>query len=564
MQSMFQRPMLVAAIAAVAILSAGRAWPAEYDVVLRGGTIYDGSGKPPFVGDVAIRGDRIAAIGDLSADRGKTEIRAAGLAVAPGFINMMCWANETLIEDGRSQSDIRQGVTLEVLGEGDSMGPLNDRMKKEMLKAEADIKYAIDWTTLGEYLQFLERRGVSANVASFIGAATPRTYVLGHENRPPTADELKKMQDLVRQAMREGAMGVASALIYPPGCFAKTDEIIALSKAAAEYDGMYISHMRSEGDQIVEAVEELLTIARGAKIRAEIYHLKTAGRENWPKMEQVIAMVDKARSEGLHITADTYLYPAGATGLNATMPPWVQEGGFEACVRRLKDPATRTRIAAEMRVSSRDWENMFLEPGSPAGILLVGFKSEKLKPLTGKTLAEIAKMRGKSPEETVMDLIVEDDNPIATIYFTQSEDHLRRKVALPWCSFCSDAESLAPEGVFLKSNVHPRAYGSFARLLAKFVRDEQVITLQEAVRKLAALPAENMRIDRRGRLKENYFADVVVFDPAKIQDHATYEKPHQYATGMVHVFVNGVQVLKDGEHTGAKPGRFVRGPGWKA
>jgi N-acyl-D-amino-acid deacylase len=539
------------------------AWPAEYEVIIRGGTIYDGSGNAPFVADVALRGDVVAAVGDLSADRGRTEIRAAGLAVAPGFINMMCQANETLIADGRSQSDIRQGVTLEVMGEGDSMGPLSEPMKKEMLKQQGDIKYVIEWTTLGEYLSYLERRGVSANVASFIGAATPRTYVLGHDNRPPTADELKKMKDLVRQAMREGAMGVASALIYPPGCFAKTDELIALSKAAAEYDGMYASHMRSEGAQIVEGVQELLSIARGARIRAEIFHLKTAGRENWPKMDQVIEMVEKARSEGLHITADTYMYPAGSTGLDATMPPWVQEGGFEAFLRRLKDSATRKHIAAEMRVSGNDWENMFLEPGSPDGILLVGFKSEKLKPLTGKTLAEIAKMRGKSPEETAMDLIAEDESRIDTVYFTQSEEHLRRKIALPWVSFCSDSPSLAPEGVFLKSSVHPRAYGSFARLLAKFVRDEKLITLAMAVRKLTALPAENLRLDRRGRLKENYFADVVVFDPATIQDHATYAKPHQYATGMVQVFVNGVQVLKDGAHTGAKPGRFVRGPGWK-
>jgi N-acyl-D-amino-acid deacylase len=563
MPFLFRYPLLGAAVTAVLAILLQSARSAEYDILLRGGTIYDGSGQKPFVGDLAIRGDRIAAVGDLSADRGKTEIRAAGLAVAPGFINMMCWGNESLIVDGRSQSDIRQGVTLEVMGEGESMGPLNERMKKDMLKRQGDIKYPIEWTTLGEYLRYLERHGVSTNVASFLGAATPRIYVIGYDNRPPTAEELKRMQDLVRQAMREGAMGVASALVYPPGCFAKTDELVALSKAAAEYDGMYISHMRSEGAQIVEAVEELLAIARGARIRAEIYHLKTAGRENWPKMDQVFALVEKARSEGLHITADTYTYPAGSTGLDSTMPPWVEEGGFEAALRRLKDPATRKRIAAEMRVSSSSWENMFLEPGSPDGILLVGFKSEKLKPLTGKTLAEIAKMRGKSPEETVMDLIVEDKSSIGAIYFTQSEDHVRRKIALPWVSFCSDSETLAPEGVFLKSSVHPRAYGSFARLLAKFVREEKVISLPEAVRKLTALPAENLRLDHRGRLTENYFADVVVFDPAKIQDHATYEKPHQYATGMIHVFVNGVQVLKDGNHTGAKPGRFVRGPGWK-
>jgi N-acyl-D-amino-acid deacylase len=535
----------------------------EYDIVLRGGTIYDGSGKTPFVGDLAIQGDVIAAVGDLSAARAKTEIRAAGLAVAPGFVNMMCWSNESLIEDGRSQSDIRQGVTLEVMGEGESMGPLNDRMKKELLKKQGDIKYPIEWNTLGEYLGHLERRGISPNVASFLGAATPRVYVIGRDNRAPTPDELKKMQDVVRQAMREGAVGVASALVYPPGCFAKTDELVALARAAAEYDGLYISHLRSEGQQLVESVEELLAIARAARIRAEIYHLKTAGRENWPKMDRVIAMVEKARAAGLQITADVYTYPASSTGLNSTMPPWVQDGGFEASVRRMKDPATRQRIAREMRESRIGWENMYLQAGSPDKILLVGFKTPKLKPLAGKTLGEIARLRGTSPEETAMDLIVEDDSLIWTVYFSQSEENLRGKVALPWVSFCSDSPSLAAEGVFLKSSVHPRAYGSFARVLGKFVREEKLLTLQEAIRKLAALPAETLRLDRRGRLQQNYFADVVVFDPAKIQDHATYDKPHQYATGMTHVFVNGVQVLNDGDHTGAKPGRFVRGPGWK-
>lgn len=551
------------AATAAFFLVAPRAGAAEYDVILRGGTIHDGSGKTPFVGDLAIRGDVIAAVGDLSAAHGKTEIRVAGLAVAPGFINMMCWGNESLIEDGRSQSDIRQGVTLEVLGEGDSMGPLNPRMKQELVKQQRDIKYAVEWTTLGEYLSYLERRGVSPNVASFLGAATPRLYVIGENNRPPTADELKKMQELVRQAMKEGALGVASALVYPPGSFAKTDELIALGQVAAQHGGMYISHLRSEGTEIIESLEELLAIARAARIRAEIYHLKTAGRENWPKMNQVIALIEKARSEGLQITADVYTYPAGATGLISTMPPWVQDGGFEAALQRLKDPATRQRIARQMRESRRGWENMYLQAGSPDKILLVGFKSQKLKPLTGKTLGEIAKRRGTSPEETVMDLILEDHSSIDAVYFTQSEENLRRKISLPWVSFCSDSPSLAPEGVFLKSSVHPRAYGSFARLLARFVREEKRLTLAEAVRKLAALPAENLRLERRGRLRENYFADVVIFDPAKIQDHATYEKPHQYATGMIHVFVNGVQVLKEGNHTGAKPGRFVRGPGWK-
>lgn len=563
MSSSFWCRMVATAAATVAVFLPECALAVEYDVILRGGTIYDGSGRAPFVGDLALKGDRIAAIGDLSASRAKTEIRAAGLAVAPGFINMMCWGNESLIEDGRSQGDIRQGVTLEVMGEGESMGPLNERMKKEMLRQQGDIKYPIAWNTLGEYLGYLERRGVSPNVASFLGAATPRVYVIGRDDRAPSADELKRMQDVVRHAMKEGAVGLASALVYPPGCFAKKQELVALCKAVAEYDGLYISHLRSEGTELVESVEELLAIAREARIRAEIYHLKTAGRENWPKMSQVIAMVEKARSEGLQITADVYTYAASSTGLNSTMPPWVQDGGFEASLRRLKDPATRKRIAREMRESRTGWENMYLQAGSPDKILLVGFKNPALKPLTGKTLGEIARMRGTSPEETVMDLIVEDRSSISTVYFSQSEENLRRKIALAWVSFCSDSPSLAPEGIFLKSSVHPRAYGSFARLLAKFVREEKLIPLEQAIRKLAALPAENLKLDRRGRLEKQFFADVVVFDPAKIQDHATYEKPHQYATGMVHVFVNGVQVLKDGDHTGAKPGRFVRGPGWK-
>ena len=557
------RQFFTAALSLVLLYLAGCTAPASYDVVLRGGTVYDGSGKAPFIADIAVQGDKIAVIGDLSGARGKTEYDVKALAVAPGFINMMCWANETLIEDGNSQSDIRQGVTLEVMGEGSSMGPLNDRMKKEMIEEQGDIKYPVEWTTLGGYLQFLEKCGVSPNVASFIGAATPRIYVIGYEDRVPTPEELKKMQELVRQAMEEGAMGIASALIYPPGFFAKTDELVALSKVVAEYDGIYISHLRSEGSQLLESLQELLDIARKAKIRAEIYHLKTSGRDNWPKMEQVIAMVEKARTEGMHITADVYTYAAGSTGLNSTMPPWVQEGGFDASVQRLKDPATRRRIAREMRESRDGWTNMFLQVGSPDKILLVGFKSEQLKPLTGKTLAEIAAMRGKSPEETAMDLIVEDNSRISTVYFSQSEDNLRKKVALPWVSFCSDSPSLAPVGKFLQSSVHPRAYGSFARVLGKFVREEKLIPMEEAIRKLSALPAENLKLDRRGRLLKDFFADLVVFDPSKIQDHATFEKPHQYATGMLHVFVNGVQVLKDGEHTGAKPGRFVRGPGWK-
>ena len=537
--------------------------PIRYDLILRNGTIYDGSGAKPIVGDLAIQNDAIVAIGDLSSAEGTSEIDVQGLAVAPGFVNMMCWANESLIEDGRSQSDIRQGVTLEILGEGNSMGPLNDAMKERMRANQGDIQYEIGWTTLGEYLEYLENRGVSPNVASFIGAATPRTYVLGYENRAPTPEEMDRMRELVREAMEEGALGVASSLIYPPGFFAKTKELIELSKVAGEYGGIYISHLRNEGGKFIEALDELIQIARAANIRAEVYHLKASGRRNWWKLDEAIVKIETARAEGLRITADAYPYTAGSTGLNAAIPPWVQEGGFDASVARMKDPATRKRIAREMLEPSGEWENMYLGAGSPENILLVGFKNEKLKPLTGKSLAEVAHMRGKPPTETAMDLIIEDGSRVNTVYFTMSEENIRKKLALPWVSFCSDSPSLAAEGVFLKSSTHPRAYGSFARLLGKYVREEKVMPLEEAIRKLSALPCQNLKIDRRGMLKAGYYADVVVFDPAKIQDHATFAKPHQYATGMVHVFVNGAPVLENGEHTGAKPGRFVRGPGWK-
>jgi len=536
--------------------------PASYDVILRNGTVYDGSGGAPYVADVAIDSDAIAAIGDLDDARADLEIDAEGLAVAPGFINMLSWANESLIEDGRSQSDIRQGVTLEVMGEGNSMGPLNAAMRQELIDRQSDIRYDVEWTTLGEYLDYLVQRGVSTNVASFIGAATPRKYVIGYEDRAATAEELEQMQQIVRDAMQEGAMGVASSLMYPPGLFADTAELIALSQAAAEFDGMYISHMRDEGAQMLEAIDELITIAREADIPAEIYHLKSSGQQNWPLFDDALQMIEDARDEGLHITADVYTYPAGSTGLNVTVPPWVQEGGFEASLERMRDPEIRKRIIEEMNTPSEEWENMYLLAGSLDNILLVNFKSEALKPLTGKTLAEVVEMRGTSPENTIMDLIVEDGSRVGSVYFTQSEDIVRRAVALPWVSFNSDAASLAPEGVFLKSNPHPRAYGSFARVLAKYVREEKAITLQEAVRKLSGLPAKNLKLERRGELKQGYYADVVVFDPDNIQDHATFVEPHQYATGMLHVFVNGEQVLKDGEHTGAMPGRVVRGPGW--
>jgi N-acyl-D-amino-acid deacylase len=535
--------------------------PTSYDVILRGGTIYDGSGGQPFTGDVAFKGDTLAALGDLGKAKADTEINVSGLAVAPGFVNMMSWANVSLIEDGRSQSDIRQGITLEIMGEGGSMGPLNDTMKEEMLQHQGDIRYDIEWTSLAEYLQFLEQRGISPNVASFIGAATPREYVLGYEDRPPTAPELDQMRALVRQAMEEGALGVASALIYPPGIFADTNELIALSEIAAEYDGMYISHLRDESAYMLEAIEEFLTIAREAEIRAEIYHLKSSGRGNWPLFDQAVEMIENAQAEGLKITADVYTYPAGATGLNTVIPPWVQEGGFEASVERMRDPTLREKIADEMAENSSDFQSYFAGADTPDDILLIGFRSDALKPLTGKTLAEVARMRGTDPRYTAMDLIIEDNSRVESVFFSQSEEIVRQVVALPWVSFNTDEASVAPEGVFLESNPHPRAYGSLTRVLSKYVREEQALTLPEAIRKLAALPAQTLKIERRGELKEGYYADVVVFDPDTIQDHATFVEPHQYSTGMHHVFVNGVQVIKDGEHTGATPGRAVYGPG---
>lgn len=548
-------------VAVACLIAAAPVPPSTYDVVLRNGMIYDGSGKPAARGDVAIRGDRIAAVGRLKNARGRTELDVTGLAVAPGFINMLSWATESLVHDGRSQSDIRQGVTLEVFGEGWSMGPLNDAMKKEALEQQGDIQYEIRWTTLGEYLDYLVARGISPNIASFVGATTVRIHVLGHEDRAPTPAELGRMRELVRQAMREGALGVGSSLIYPPAFYAKTDELVALCKVAAEYGGMYISHVRSEGNRFLEGLDELLTIAREAKLPAEVYHLKAAGKPNWGKLDAAIAKIDAARRQGLRITTDMYTYTAGATGLSATMPPWVQEGGHKAFVARLKDPAIRERVKREMSTPTDAWENMYLNAG-PDKILLAGFKNDALKPLTGKTLAQVAELRGKPPQETAMDLIIEDDSRVDAVYFLMAEENVRRQIKLPYMSFGSDAGSEAPEGPFLKSNPHPRAYGNFARLLGRYVRDEKIIPLEEAIRRLTFLPAENLKIKDRGRLAPGYFADLAVFDPAKIQDHATFEKPHQFSTGMVHVFVNGAQVLKNGEHTGATPGRVVRGPGY--
>jgi N-acyl-D-amino-acid deacylase len=534
-----------------------------YDVVIRGGMLYDGSGRSPRVRDVAIVGDSIAAIGTLADARGRTEVNARGLAVAPGFINMLSWATESLIEDGRGLADIKQGVTLEIFGEGESMGPLNPEMKRLAKEAQGDIKYDIAWTTLNEYLEYLTHRGISPNVGSFIGATTVRIHELGYADRAPTSAELTRMQALVRHAMEDGALGVGSALIYAPGFYAKTDELIALAEAAAPYGGMYISHMRSEGNRLLEAVDELLRISRRGGVPAEVYHLKAAGQQNWSKMDRVIAKIDSARRVGAKITADMYTYTAGATGLDASMPPWVQEGGYQAWADRLRNPEIRARVIREMRTPTDAWENLLLAAGSPDRVILVGFKADSLKYLTGKTLTEVSRMRGTSPEETAIDLVIADGSRVGTVYFLMSEDNVRRQLALPWVSLGSDAEAPAPEGVFLKSNPHPRAYGNFARFLGKYVREQHVAPLEEAIRRITALPAENLRLHRRGMLRPGYYADVVVFDPARIQDHATFEKPHQLATGVVHVFVNGTQVLKDGEHTGAKPGRVVRGPGYR-
>ena len=495
-----------------------------YDVVIKSGRIYDGSGGPSYVGDVAIEDDRIAAVGRIEVDADLV-INAQRLAVAPGFINMLSWATDSLIEDGRSQSDIRQGVTLEVMGEGFSMGPLNDVMKRDMLESQSDIKFDIKWTTLGEYLEYLERKGVSTNVASFVGAATVRIHTIGYQDRAPTTKELRRMQQLVGQAMREGAVGVSSALIYAHGVYAETDELIALAEVAGRYGGMYISHLRSEGNNLLEAVDELITIARKANVAAELYHMKVAGKANWPKLDAMIGRIEKARSEDLRITANMYTYTAGATGLDAAMPPWVQAGGHRTWVNRLKNPRIRRRVVREMSTPTDEWENLYLLAGSPENVLLVGFKNKNLRHLTGKTLAQVAGMKRKSPEETAIDLVIEDNSRVSTIYFLMSEDNVKKQIGLPWVSFCSDAGSSAPEGVFLKSSTHPRAYGNFARLLGKYVRQEKVIKLAEAIRRLTWLPAENLKLDRRGKLQKGFYADIVVLNPRTIYHNPTYENP---------------------------------------
>lgn len=528
----------------------------NFDVVLRDGRLCDGSGAPCTAGGVAINGDSIAKLGDVSADLGRLDLDVHGQVIAPGFINMMS-GEEGLFADGRGLSDLRQGVTLEIFGEGESMGPITDQMRADQERNQSDIKYPITWHTLAEGLDTLARRGISPNVASFIGAATPRVNVLGRANRAPSAAELDQMRALTAKAMEDGALGVASALIYAPGNYARTDELIALAEVAAKYKGIYISHMRNEGDRELDAIDELVTIARQAKIPAEIYHLKVAGASNWKNLPAVIQKVEAAQAEGLKITADMYTYPAGETGLDASMPPWVQEGGLAEWRKRLQDPAIRKRVKQEMS-SGKTYDNLFAAVESPDQILLVGFKSDKLKPLTGKTLGEVARMRHTSPADTAMDLVIEDNSRVESVYFLMSEDNIRKQIVLPWVSFAADSSPEGIDDVFLNFSTHPRTFGNFVRVYARYVRDDKLLTVEEAVRKMTSLPASNLGIDRRGSLKPGYFADITVFDPATIQDHATFEKPRQLATGVSEVFVNGVEVIHNGEHTGAKPGRVVK------
>ena len=554
---------LVVAVAVGATAYAVSAWQAAspgapYDVLIAGGTVYDGTGGAPRVADVAIAGDRIVAIGNLAGAPARTRVEVPGLAVAPGFINMLSWADEDLLVDGRSQGNIRQGVTTEVFGEGWSMGPITPEMKTSMLAAQGDLRYEIPWTTLAEYLATLERTGIATNVGAFVGATTVRQHVLGMANVAPTPEQLDRMRALVRQAMQDGAFGVGTSLIYAPASYSSTDEIIALCKVAAEYGGSYISHMRSEGDRLLEALDELIRIAREAGVPAEIYHLKAAGESNWPKMATAIARIEQARRDGLAITANMYTYTAGATSLDSAIPPWAHEGGFDRLLARLTSADTRARIAAEVRTPSTSYENLYLATGSPERVLLVGFKTAALKPLAGKSVAEIARMRGRDPIDTVLDLIVEDRSGIGAVFFLMSEENVRTQLALPWVSIGSDAGSKSAEGVFLKSSTHPRAYGNFARFLGRYVRDEKVTTLQDAVRRMTSLPASNIGLADRGTLRPGAFADVVVFDPATIADRATYDAPHQYAAGVQHVFVNGTQVLHNGAHTGATPGRALK------
>ena len=551
--------LLALPLLALGLVSAAPA--PRYDVVIRGGTVYDGSGGEPYVADVAVSGDRIAAIGPHLPGRGRTEVDATGQAVAPGFINMLAHPEESLFVDGRALSDLKQGVTLEVMGEF-SMGPLTPRMRGLAQARQGDIRYPVTWTTLGGYLDTVQKRGIAPNIASFVGASTVRENLLGEADVQPSPAQLGRMQALVRQAMEEGAMGLTDMLIYAPATYAKTPELVALATVSAQCGGIYTVHMRSEADRLEQGIQETIDIARASGAPAEIYHWKQAGRDNWGKFDRAVAMVESARAAGTRVSANMYLYTAGATGLDAAMPPWVQDGGLEAWIARLKDPKQRARVKADMDVAHpADWENFFAGAG-PDGIVLLGFKNPKLKPLTGRTLAQVAKERGTSPEDTAMDLVAEDGSRVGTGYFLMTEANVRRGAKLPWMSFGSDAAAPAPEGVFLGEKEHPRAYGNVARLLGHYVREAHDVTLPDAIRRLSALPADNLSLGDRGRLKVGNYADVVVFDPATIADHSTYERPNQLATGVRDVLVNGGFALRDGKATGAATGRVVRGRAW--
>jgi N-acyl-D-amino-acid deacylase len=543
-------PIILSAIAALAIASVfPAAGQQSYDVILRNGTVYDGSGKAPYAGDVAISGDRIAAVGDLEGAIAKNEIDVRGLAVAPGFINMLSWADRSLLLDGRSMSDIKQGVTLEVLGEGWSPGPV----KRKLAKPVDSL-----WTTLGGYFKFAMKKGISPNIASFVGATTVRIHEMGYEKRPPSPDELRRMKALVAQAMEEGAVGLASSLIYAPADFASTEELIELAKVASAYGGMYATHMRSEGDFILAAIDETIRIAREASIPAEIYHLKINIARNWSKVDKVLAKIDSARSAGVRLTANNYPYVASATGLTARLPNWVQEGGAAAMRKRLREPDTRKKVLREMR------EGIPYKNSDPKDVMLLGFRLDSLNRIyRGKRLDQVAALHGKDADETAIDLIVEDKSTIAAVFYLQSEFNIRKFLQQPYVSFGSDGASMSDAKIFDDWGTHPRAYGTFARVLGKYVREEKLISLEEAVRRMTTLPATNLKISDRGSITPGHFADIVVFDPLSISDRATFEDPKQYATGMIHVFVNGVPVLNNGNHTGAKPGRVVYGPGKK-
>jgi N-acyl-D-amino-acid deacylase len=555
-----RRPALVF-LFALAGASASVADPPSYDVIIRGGTIYDGSGGAPYQGDIAVKGDRIAAIAPHIDGHGQTEIDAHGKAVSPGFINMLAHPQDSFMADGRGLSDLTQGVTLEVIGES-SMGPWTPQMQKLREQREGDIKYPVTWNTLGGYLDTVQQRGISPNVASFVGAGTVRVNLVGEGDVQPTPGQLTAMEGLVQQAMEEGAMGLTTALIYAPATYAKTPELIALAKVSARCGGMYIAHMRSEGDRLENAVQETIDIAEQSGAPAEIYHFKQSGHDNWGKFDKEVAMVNAARARGVRITADMYTYTAGATGLDAAMPTWVQSGGLEKWIARLKDPATRAKVAAEMRnPHPADWENLYGGAGAE-GTILLEFKNPALKPLAGKTLAQVAKERGETPEDTAIDLVIQDGSRVGVGYFLMSEDNIRKEVALPWMSFGSDENAPAPEGVFLLSKNHPRAYGNFARLLGKYVRENHDLTLQDAVHRLSGFPARTLSLSDRGFLKQGYYADIVVFDPAKIADRSTFANVHQLAVGVQDVLVNGGFAFKDGVATGAHTGRVVRGRAW--